>query len=151
MAESGHPLPDPDALINIELPSRPDSPRDARSAITGLDGLVGHEILARLRLLVTELVANSVKHAHGAPIRLVVAASPEVVRTTVTDDGAAFEPPDRRDPMRTGGWGLVLVRRLADRWGIAPGDGSVWFEIDQVSSQTEVAPPMVPGDDRRSS
>jgi hypothetical protein len=28
------------------------------------------------------------------------------------------------------GWGLYLVDRLADRWGIVTGDGTtVWFEL----------------------
>ncbi len=28
-----------------------------------------------------------------------------------------------------GGWGLRLVERLADRWGVAEGSTRVWFEL----------------------
>ena len=50
----------------------------------------------------------------------------------VVDGGAGFdfskifdEPQDPR-----GGWGLILVGKLSDRWGIDASPHTVWFEID---------------------
>jgi anti-sigma regulatory factor (Ser/Thr protein kinase) len=103
----------------------------ARHELVGLESLVGPETMARLRLLVTELVANSVRHARGTPIDVTVAVGEAVVRTDVSDGGDGFEPPTPDpNPLKSSGWGLFLVRRLADRWGAEPSTGTVWFELD---------------------
>jgi hypothetical protein len=54
------------------------------------------------------------------------------VRLLVCDDGAGFD--DRKDPepdlARGGGFGLMLVDTLADRWGVRHNGGfCVWFEV----------------------
>jgi hypothetical protein len=49
-----------------------------------------------------------------------------------SDLDARFEhPPAPPSPDAVGGWGLMLVDRIADRWGIANGTGGtcVWFEL----------------------
>ena len=90
-----------------------------------------------VRLLVSELVTNAVRHAGldaGAPIRLMIAAGDAVLRIEIADGGSGFEPraPDP-DPTRASGWGLFLVDELADRWGVEPADPGtlIWFEIDR--------------------
>ena len=84
-------------------------------------------------LLTSELVANAVRHAEADPIAVRFAVILEHVRVEVGDDGPGFDPEIRADePGPAGGWGLRLVDELADRWGVADGDGSrVWFEIDR--------------------
>ena len=56
-----------------------------------------------------------------------------VVRMTVADTGKGFFPHPREAAMDVpGGWGLVLVDQLADRWGVINEDGSrVWLEMDR--------------------
>jgi anti-sigma regulatory factor (Ser/Thr protein kinase) len=53
----------------------------------------------------------------------------------VTDSGPGFEPEQPRPTPhvdRPGGWGLCLVDRLADRWGVDSGNRTaVWFELDR--------------------
>lgn len=84
----------------------------------------------------SELVANSVRHASAAPetpVGLEVCVSAERVRVEVSDAGAGFTP-RARTPEQTaeGGWGLFLVDRLADRWGVkGNGQTLVWLEIDR--------------------
>jgi anti-sigma regulatory factor (Ser/Thr protein kinase) len=97
-----------------------------------LSALVGPPLLDDLRLLVSELVTNAVVHGapgEAEPIDLEVTTDGPV-RVDVVDRGAGFAPgPRRSDPL--GGWGLVLVERLADRWGVAEEAGTrVWFEVD---------------------
>lgn len=50
----------------------------------------------------------------------------------VTNRGRGFRSHLRPPPGAGSGWGLVLVDRLSDRWGIDEGDGMVrvWFEVD---------------------
>ena len=90
-----------------------------------------HETMARLRLLVTELVANSVRHARGTPIEVAVRLDGDIVRADVSDGGPGFDPPDADpNPLKTVGWGLFLVRKIATRWGSDPATGTVWFELE---------------------
>jgi anti-sigma regulatory factor (Ser/Thr protein kinase) len=105
----------------------------ARHRLVGLEPALAPETMAKLRLLVTELVANSVRHARGTPIDLKVTVDQDLVRTEVSDGGDGFEPPPDDDPgpLKSSGWGLFLVRKMALRWGAEPATGTVWFEIER--------------------
>jgi anti-sigma regulatory factor (Ser/Thr protein kinase) len=122
--------------LHLRLPSDPRSVGAARRAVDDLDVLAPKE-RADVALLVSELVTNSVRHGQGGDdIELWGYASSGMVRVEVSDGGAGFSPPERPAPRleaeEPGGWGLMLVDRLADRWGVARDDGtSVWFEIDR--------------------
>jgi len=84
---------------------------------------------------VSELTSNAVRHGlHdvGEDLALRIGLRDDVLRIEVTDEGVGFEPPAPTGLLDAGGWGLVLVDRLADRWGVersAP--TTVWFEIDR--------------------
>jgi len=83
-------------------------------------------------LLVTELVANVVRHV-GEPMTVRMTRRPERIRVEVDDTCAQL--PERRevDATSEGGRGLALVATLASRWGaeVHPADGkTVWFELD---------------------
>jgi anti-sigma regulatory factor (Ser/Thr protein kinase) len=88
----------------------------------------------RLRLVVSEVVTNSVRH--GCPgdaqcVEVTVEVEPARVRLEVADEGPGFEPvPTRGRPDRPGGWGLYLVDSLADRWGVEESPTTrVWLEL----------------------
>jgi anti-sigma regulatory factor (Ser/Thr protein kinase) len=53
------------------------------------------------------------------------------VRVEVIDHGEGFVPSPRAgDVQDPGGFGLFLVGRLADRWGVEADDTTcVWFEL----------------------
>jgi anti-sigma regulatory factor (Ser/Thr protein kinase) len=120
--------------MDVSFPVDPATPAAARSALnTGaLD--VPSGVLPDLQLLVSELVTNSVTHADfdtGQRIELRVRVEPDHVRVEVQDPGPGFTPKPRRtdDPLDAG-WGLYLVERIADRWGVRGGAPAVvWFEI----------------------
>jgi anti-sigma regulatory factor (Ser/Thr protein kinase) len=79
-------------------------------------------------------VSNAVLHGHPS-ITLEIRVDPPRIGVAVADDGAAFPVPSAAppDPAQTSGRGLVIVDRLASRWGIEPnqpGPGkTVWFEL----------------------
>ncbi len=103
----------------------------ARHGLVDLERTLAPEIMAKLRLLVTELVANSVRHARGGPVDVHVAVHDDLVRAEVSDSGEGFEAPTADpNPLKASGWGLFLVRRIASRWGIDAATGTVWFELD---------------------
>jgi anti-sigma regulatory factor (Ser/Thr protein kinase) len=108
----------------------------ARRAVEEIDGTLDPEARRRLTAVACELVGNSVRHGSRRPtdpISLEVFGSAERVRVQVTDRGKGFEPPPPPRPgeLRVDGWGLFLVRHLADRWGAVRGDlgGLVWCEL----------------------
>jgi serine phosphatase RsbU (regulator of sigma subunit)/integral membrane sensor domain MASE1/anti-sigma regulatory factor (Ser/Thr protein kinase) len=128
--------PAPAKEVVVSLPGRPDAVPQAREAIRELEPGLERALFANMRLLVSELVSNSVRHARGtaaAPLELRAMVFTDHTRVEVTDHGHGFDPaehvPDRET---TTGWGLYLVDQLADRWGVASTNGtSVWFEIDR--------------------
>ena len=122
-----------DAEISLRLPRRPEAASTARHRLGDLVGRLHPELLDDVRLLVTELVSNSVRHAAGGPlVELDLFLTAGHLRIEVIDEGGGFSP-EARSPGQSaeGGWGLHLVDRLADRWGVQ-GDGRtlVWLEID---------------------
>jgi anti-sigma regulatory factor (Ser/Thr protein kinase) len=122
--------------IDIELAPKADSVAHARARLDALRGVVKDHVLDDLRLLVSEVVTNSVRHAGLGPqdaVGVRVVADPEHVRAEIVDPGPGFERPERGPAAGAGsGWGLFLVEHVADRWGVDRQDGHtrVWFEID---------------------
>jgi anti-sigma regulatory factor (Ser/Thr protein kinase) len=125
--------------FELELPRELDSAAAARHAIDKLHERMPEDQLGDVRLLVSELVTNSLRHAELEPddsIRLGVHVDDARVRVSVSDAGTGFEldqPAD--DPDQAQGWGLYLVATLSDRWGVdrdgSSGATSVWFELDR--------------------
>ena len=124
------------AEVSKEVVPRPDAAAEARRALGGLSELLPPEKLEDVRLLVSELVTNSVVHAGLSPeeaITVTVTVQGGLARGEVRDRGPGFEPPHEPAPKPdlAGGWGLYILDRVADRWGVAnTGSKSVWFEID---------------------
>ncbi len=118
--------------LRIRLSSGPEAAAEARRAMATLRADLDPPLMETLRLLVTELVTNSVRHTDAPAITLRVAIGKTAVLTEVTDDGPGFDP-DCVDNAGTGdcGWGLFLVQRLAHAWGVKEDHGSkrVWFEL----------------------
>jgi anti-sigma regulatory factor (Ser/Thr protein kinase) len=123
------------AQLHLRLKPGPQAAGEGRHALDRLDGAIDASQLAELRLLVTELLTNSIRHAACEDwIELDVDIFANAVRVVVTDHGVGFERPATPRPHldRPGGWGLCLVDRLSDRWGVdRNGVTSVWFEVDR--------------------
>jgi PleD family two-component response regulator len=64
-------------------------------------------------------------------IEVELQATSTTLRAEVTDPGAGFAPAGRQGEMDDpGGWGLVLVERIAASWGVERADRTrVWFEL----------------------
>ncbi|HSA51388.1 MAG TPA: ATP-binding protein [Yinghuangia sp.] len=94
-------------------------------------------------LVAVELVTNACLHG-GGPIELRVVRYDGGVRVEVDDRTEAR--PEPRDPfagLRTGGHGLLIVRRLSREWGavVRPGQGkTVWADLAEPGRDTGAAP-----------
>ncbi|MGH2710407.1 MAG: ATP-binding protein [Actinomycetota bacterium] len=122
--------------FEIQLAPTDLAPAAARHVVDRLEGQLDPAGLETMRLLVSELVTNCVRHARMTDadwINLSVREGPQALHVAVSDPGVGFEqrpgPPRPGDPS---GWGLYLVEQLADRWGLnRDGATEVWFEIDR--------------------
>jgi anti-sigma regulatory factor (Ser/Thr protein kinase) len=120
--------------IKLNLEGGPEAAMNARRALGRLHSELDPPTLEGLRLLVTELISNAVRHAGAHTVELLVLVTQPAVRVEVVDNGPGFKPEQRReDQSMEGGWGLFLVGRLADRWGVAREGRStrVWFELER--------------------
>lgn len=120
--------------LEVSLAAGEQAPGMARAAVAGwLSGRVSARLFDDVRLLVSELVTNSVRHAQlasDATIRVSVTLSDGMLRLEVEDPGdgsIAVVPPDKE---YGGGFGLYLVGLLAQRWGYtSEGATCVWAEL----------------------
>lgn len=133
-------------VLDLYIPPQTVEVATARRSLAVLEGLVSGGSLEQLRLLVTELVTNAVRHAGLAEtdrIGLRVFVSGRTVRVEVEDPGRGFEAPDEPEPGsdQVSGWGLYLMANMSDRWGVenlVSGEDKtdkdrktlVWFELE---------------------
>ena len=108
--------------LSVDIPCDLRAPARGRRAVDSLSTDVAPVVLADVKLLVSELITNSVKYV----------------------DEQGHGPVARDRPMTdVGGWGLHLVQTLSDRWGVHEGSTHVWFEIrrDDAAARRDDAEP----------
>lgn len=116
------------------LPSDLTAARLARRRVEECCAGLSSEKVDVVRLLVTELVSNALKHGSGAVV-LHVVRDGDAVEVAVEDESA--RPPEVVHPrsLQEHGAGMRLVDAMADRWGIDPRRDRrpgkrVWFCLD---------------------
>ena len=127
--------PNLEERIAFDLAATPEAGSAARRALLAGNGALPSSLRDDVLLLLTELVTNAVRHADAGADRMVRVELRQCsgrVRVAVLDEGAGFAREatrSRRD--EPGGWGFLLVDRIADRWAVVPtATGTcVWFEI----------------------
>jgi anti-sigma regulatory factor (Ser/Thr protein kinase) len=123
--------------VSLEIPAEKEAVAIARELVVGavVEATKAERRIDDLRLLTSEIVTNALCHAglkSGDSIALAVEASPERVRVEVADPGPGFDPDSLEEPMpgQGAGFGLSLVKKLADRWGVRRNHLTrVWFEL----------------------
>jgi anti-sigma regulatory factor (Ser/Thr protein kinase) len=120
------------------LPPEPASLARARSLVGRVTN-APRAVVENAKLILTELLANEIKHGRyerGDTLCCRVNRRESDLRIEVRHPGPPFDMP--RAPitpsleMRETGWGMALITRLADRWGLDESEGKrqVWAEID---------------------
>jgi anti-sigma regulatory factor (Ser/Thr protein kinase) len=122
------------ATLSFALAAGPQALSASRASLEGFRKLLEPEVFDDLRLVVTELVKNSLQHGGvtpGSKISFEVSVSSKV-RAVVTDFGTGFKQWSMKPtPQRESGLGLYIVDRLTDSWGVLHEQGTrVWLEID---------------------
>ena len=111
--------------VRLSVPARAEFIALARLALTGLADIVGlsDEMLADLKLALTEAVSNSVRHAYadGAGyVSIAYELTGDALAVEVVDDGKGFDP-DRPpalegEELTEGGLGIAIIRTIADEF-----------------------------------
>jgi anti-sigma regulatory factor (Ser/Thr protein kinase) len=117
-------------MLEITLDSQPESVARARQ-VTGqvIDGL-SERTLEDVRLIVSELVTNAVKHGPDGRVKVRLSREGDTIRGEVEDEGTSpFGLRRSARPGSAGGLGLHLVESLSDSWGVEAGSARVWFEL----------------------
>jgi anti-sigma regulatory factor (Ser/Thr protein kinase) len=108
----------------------------ARRALRQWESHFEPDMFYDLSLCVSELVTHSIQRGELGGVdesELVVRRSGELVRAEVREPWPDVAV-DRRADSSTQGWGMFIVDRVADRWGVDRSEGSVvWCEIDLAS------------------
>ena len=126
--------------FSITLPADASSATTARTEVTRrLAARVTSGALEDVRLLLTELITNSLRHADMSPddeIGVKAELSDGTVRIEVSDPGRNGPVEVRKPGARGGGYGLFLVDRLTNEWGVDRQDGTtVWAELSAGSGR----------------
>lgn len=121
--------------FEITLAAELGAPAAARAAVGAwMAGHVAETTVADAQLLVSELVANSVRHADTPAdpvVRVRAGIRGDAVRLEVEDGGSGGSIARRTPDMQHGGgFGLNMVEALSRRWGVHRNAGTrVWAEI----------------------
>ena len=111
--------------VRLRVPARAEYVALARLALSGLAEIVAlsDELLADLKLALTEAVSNSVRHAYpdgSGFVSIEYELTGEALDVEVVDDGTGFDP-DRPPPLEgeeltEGGLGIAIIRTIADEF-----------------------------------
>jgi serine/threonine-protein kinase RsbW len=109
--------------VRLTIPARAEYITLCRLALTGIGRLreLSDELLADLKLALTEATSNSVRHAYGDKDPGIVEISyelfPDRLVIEVTDEGEGFDPAAAAasaDELSEGGLGIAIIRAIAD-------------------------------------
>lgn len=120
-------------------------PRVRRAVVADLRARgLSAELVGESEIVVSELVANSVRHArplHDGNLRVHWRSSRGAVEVEVTDGGGPTVPrPSPQSAYAPAGRGLRIVRSLAHEWGVRQedGDSTVWAALGGPSKRRGV-------------
>ncbi len=118
-----------DAIVRLSFPAKPDYLLLARLALSGLarELPVGDELLADLKLAVTEACGNAVRHAYPdgrGDVSVSYVLSDGTLEVTVADEGSGVETSEVEQGMAAsmdGGMGMSIIRTIVDELDVQPG------------------------------
>ena len=111
--------------VRLTIPARAEYITLCRLALTGIGRLreLSDELLADLKLALTEAASNSVRHAYGenrgvGVVEISYELFPDRLVIEVTDEGEGFDPAEAAGSpgeLSEGGLGIAIIRAIADQ------------------------------------
>ena len=112
------------ATVRLTIPARAEYITLCRLALTGIARVrdLSDELLADLKLALTEAASNSVRHAYSGDddagmVEISYELRPDRLVIEVTDEGEGFDPAAAAGPpeeLSEGGLGIAIIRAIAD-------------------------------------
>jgi serine/threonine-protein kinase RsbW len=112
------------AIVRLTIPARAEYITLCRLALTGIARVrdLPDEVLADLKLALTEAASNSVRHAYAGEeqpgvVEISYELHPDRLVIEVTDEGEGFDPQESEGPpeeLSEGGLGIAIIRAIAD-------------------------------------
>src|SRR4051794_39220754 len=119
--------------VRLRIPAKPEYITLCRLALTGLARLrpFSDELLADIKLALTEATSNSVRHAYPDTegwVEIAYELRGDRLVIVVTDEGAGFDPADEEEVgdlenLTEGGLGIAIIRSIADEFELGKGPG----------------------------
>jgi serine/threonine-protein kinase RsbW len=120
-------------VVTLTIPAKAEYITLGRLALTGLvrSGAFDEEMLADLKLALSEACSNSVRHAYrdgrDGVVEIRYELAPDRVAIEVVDDGSGFAPAldaEGVEDLAEGGLGIAIIRAVSDEFEVgARGDG----------------------------
>lgn len=120
----------PEHVVRLSFPAKPDYLLLARLALSGLvrELAVEEEVVADLKLAVTEACGNAVRHAYSdgdGEVSVMYLVRDGTLEMIIEDQGEGFEPDDRVGaPLpgpRESGMGMSIMGAIVDELDVQPG------------------------------
>src|SRR5919204_6284901 len=118
-------------IVRLTIPARAEYITLCRLALTGLARLraLSDELVADLKLALTEAASNSVRHAYGddaGSVEIAYELYGDRLVIEVVDDGEGFDPAEDGtlgdlESMTEGGLGIAIIRSIADEFALSRG------------------------------
>jgi serine/threonine-protein kinase RsbW len=120
-------------IVRLRIPAKPEYITLGRLALTGLARLrpLSDELLADLKLALTEATSNSVRHAYPDAegwVEISYELQGDRLVIMVTDEGEGFDAAesaevDDLENLTEGGLGIAIIRSIADEFELGKGPG----------------------------
>jgi serine/threonine-protein kinase RsbW len=119
-------------VVSLVIPAKAEYIALGRLALTGLlrSRAVEPEVLADVKLALTEACSNSIRHAYAdgreGEVEIRYELADAILLVEVADDGGGFDPSLLRTApgnLDEGGLGIAIIRALTDDLSIGPRSG----------------------------
>jgi serine/threonine-protein kinase RsbW len=116
-------------IVALTIPARAEYIALCRLALTGVarTRALQAEVVADLKLALTEACSNSVRHAYeegrDGVVQISYQLSEDRIEVEVRDDGAGFDPAvleRAQQALDEGGLGIAIIRAVTDELDIGP-------------------------------
>jgi serine/threonine-protein kinase RsbW len=113
-------------VIRLTIPAKPEYITLCRLALTGLGRVRSFpdELMADMKLALTEACSNSVRHAYdgeAGSVEILYELQSDRLVVEVSDDGSGFDLDvngNGEDALTEGGLGIAIIRSIADELDI---------------------------------
>jgi serine/threonine-protein kinase RsbW len=113
-------------IVRLSFPAKPDYLLLARLALSGIGRTtpLSDELLADLKLAITEACGNCVRHAYPdgkGDVSVAYALDDQALEMVVEDEGVGIQSEPPKPTTDDSGMGMAIIRTVVDELEVGPG------------------------------